>query len=80
MLCNNIINKLVLLLILLARVFTAMSRVPMMRQEFISLGQDLERAITCALDNDLLTGDAFLKDNDSWPTLSTPLPHWMEHS
>lgn len=52
----------------------------MMRQEFISLGQDLERAITCALDNDLLTGDAFLKDNDSWPTLSTPLPHWMEHS
>ncbi|WP_420553924.1 hypothetical protein [Neptuniibacter marinus] len=57
-----------------------MSRVPMMRQAFVFLGQDLDRAITCALDNDLLTDDAALKGNDSWPTLSTPLPHWMEHS
>jgi hypothetical protein len=80
MLCNNIIESCPTFKFYWAGVPTAMSRVPAMCQEFVFLGQNLDRAITCAFDNNLLTNGKVLKGKNYCSVLSTPVPCWREKS
>lgn len=50
-----------------------------MRQELVFIGQNLDQqAMTCALDECLLTEDEVLKGVNHWKTLSDPFPQWSE--
>lgn len=50
-----------------------------MRQELVFIGQRLDKAaMTCALDDCLLSEDELLRGKGYWETLSDPFPSWRE--
>ena len=51
-----------------------------MRQEFVFIGQDLDKeAMSNALDKSLLTDSDLIKGKEFWITLSDPFPAWKEN-